>query len=106
MNIYIYLGRLLIDFVVLFHCRFKIDTNYVGEPPAIEVTITNLNDNIDEKFLTEMVQKCGPYEELVIYTHPVTKKHLSLARIVFMDVSAARRFIEKFNDTSVMGKVR
>lgn len=85
--------------------RFKIDKNYFGEPPAVEVTITNLNDNIDEKFLSDMVQKCGPFEELVIFTHPMTKKHLHLARIVFIDVSSARRCIEKFNDTSVMGKV-
>lgn len=50
--------------------------------------------------------KCGAFEELVIYTHPVTKKHLHLARIVFMEVPSARLFIEKYHDKSVMGKVR
>lgn len=88
----------------MFH-RFKIDINYVGEPPAIEVTVTNLNDNIDEKFLADMAQKCGAFEELIIYTHPVTKKHLHLARIVFMEVPPAKLFINKFNEKSVMGKV-
>lgn len=69
------------------------------------MTVSNLNDNIDEKFLSDMVQRCGAFEELVIYTHPVTKKHLHLARIVFMDVASARQFIDKYNDKSVMGKV-
>lgn len=52
-----------------------------------------------------MVQKCGSFDELVIYYHPLTKRHLSLARIVFIDVKSARYCIEKYNGTSVMGKV-
>lgn len=85
--------------------RFKIDQNYVGQPPAVEITITNLNDNIDKQFLTDMVNKFGCLDELNIYYHPVTNKHLGLARIVFENVKSARYCIEKFNGKSVMGKV-
>lgn len=85
--------------------RFKIDQNYVGEPPAVEITITNLNDNIDKQFLKNLLQKYGTYDELHIYYHPVTNKHLGLARIVFESVKSAKACIAKYNDTSVMGKV-
>ncbi|XP_049793284.1 histone-lysine N-methyltransferase SETD1B [Schistocerca nitens] len=85
--------------------RFKIDANYVGEPPPLEVTICNLNDNIDKAFLTDMVQKFGVVEELFIYYHPVTNKHLGLARVVFESVKSAKSCVEKLNNTSVMGKV-
>lgn len=34
---------------------FQIDANYVGAPPPLEVTISNLNDNIDKAFLSELV---------------------------------------------------
>ncbi|XP_053697450.1 histone-lysine N-methyltransferase SETD1 [Sabethes cyaneus] len=85
--------------------RFKIDQNYIGEPPAIEITITNLNDNIDKPFLSELLAKYGVYTELYIYYHPVTHKHLGLARIVFENVRSARMCVEKLNGTSVMGKI-
>lgn len=86
--------------------RFKIDQNYVGEPPALEITITNLNDNIDKQFLKDLIRKCGPFDELNIYYHPTTNKHLGLARVVFESVKSSKACIEKFNGTSVMGKVK
>uniref|UniRef100_A0A182VQ29 [histone H3]-lysine(4) N-trimethyltransferase n=1 Tax=Anopheles minimus TaxID=112268 RepID=A0A182VQ29_9DIPT len=85
--------------------RFKIDQHYVGEPPAIEITITNLNDNIDKPFLSDMLAKCGTFTELYIYYHPVSNKHLGLARIVFEQVRSALMCVDKLNGTSVMGKV-
>ncbi|XP_068901901.1 histone-lysine N-methyltransferase SETD1 isoform X4 [Tenebrio molitor] len=85
--------------------RFKIDTNYVGEPPSIEVTIFHLNDNIDKQFLRDMVQKFGVMEELFIYYHPQTNKHLGIGRVVFETVAAAKSCVEKLNDTSVMGQI-
>ncbi|GAB0099249.1 hypothetical protein DMENIID0001_150990 [Sergentomyia squamirostris] len=85
--------------------RFKIDQNYVGEPPPVEITVSNLNDNIDKNFLAELIQKCGPTDEMHIYYHPVTNKHLGLARIVFKSTKSARACIERFNGTSVMGKI-
>lgn len=86
--------------------RLKIDQNYVGQPPPIEITLTNLNDNIDQQFLAGMLSKCGLYDELVIHHHPITNKHLGIARIVFENSKAARLCIEKYNQKSVMGKVR
>jgi histone-lysine N-methyltransferase SETD1 len=34
-----------------------VDENYVGEPPKVEVTIENLNDNVDNAFLQNMVAR-------------------------------------------------
>lgn len=76
----------------------------MGEPPSIEVTISQLNDNIDKQFLKDMVQKFGVLEELSIYYHPATNKHLGLGRVVFETVKAAKACVEKLNNTSVMGK--
>ena len=85
--------------------RLTIDINYIGEPPPIEITITNLNDNIDNTFLNEMMQKCGILDEITIYRHPVTNKHLGLARLVFNTVRGARNAVDKYHKKSVMGKV-
>jgi len=85
--------------------RFKIDSNYCGEPPPLEVTFCHLNDNIDKTFLTNMVQKFGSVEELTIYYHPITNKHLGIARVVFETTKASKACVEKLNNTSVMGKV-
>lgn len=51
------------------------------------------------------VQKFGPVEELFIYYHPVSNKHLGLARVVFEAIKSAAACVEKLNNTSVMGKV-
>ena len=85
--------------------RFKIDSNYCGEPPPLEVTFCHLNDNIDKTFLSDMVQKFGAVEELIVYYHPVTNKHLGIARVVFETTKASKACVEKLNNTSVMGKV-
>ncbi|EDV98549.1 histone-lysine N-methyltransferase SETD1 [Drosophila grimshawi] len=85
--------------------RFVIDSDYVGQPPAIEVTVVNLNDNIDRQFLSSLLDKCGPTDEINIYHHPTTNKHLGIARIVFESTRGARQFIEKYNQKSVMGKI-
>lgn len=52
-----------------------------------------------------MVQKFGNTEEQVIFYHPVTNKHLGLAKLVFELVKSAQAFVNKYNGTSVMGKV-
>lgn len=88
-----------------FSYRFRIDKNYVGTPPQLEITIGNLNDNIDKAFLTDMMNKVGPHEELTIFYHPVTRRHLGFGRIVFQDVKYSKLCIEKYNGKSVMGQV-
>ncbi|EDW66490.2 histone-lysine N-methyltransferase SETD1 [Drosophila virilis] len=85
--------------------RFVIDSHYVGQPPAIEVTVVNLNDNIDKQFLSGLLDKCGPTDEINIYHHPTTNKHLGIARIVFESTKGARQFVDKYNQKSVMGKI-
>lgn len=77
----------------------------MGKPPSIEVTIFHLNDNIDKQFLRDMVEKYGTVEELFIYYHPLTNKHLGIGRVIFEDVKYAKLCVEKLNNTSVMGKV-
>lgn len=64
-----------------------------------------MNDNVDENFLRNLLQKCGPTEEQIIYRHPRTQRRLGIARIVFVDVKSARTCIEKYNQQSVMGNV-
>lgn len=49
--------------------------------------------------------KFGKVDLLQIYYHPITKKHLGLAKIIFEEPSAARFCVQKLNETSVMGKV-
>lgn len=95
----------ILNFYIFFNHRFKIDSNYVGEPPSIEVTIFHLNDNIDKQFLRDMVQKYGIIEELFIYYHPISNKHLGISRVVFETVKGAKLCVEKLNNTSVMGKI-
>ena len=83
---------------------FQIDSNYVGEPPKTEVTIENLNDNVDRQFLGRMVEKIGKLEEMVLFYHPVTNKHLGLARLVFEQVRGAKECVKQLHGKSVMGK--
>lgn len=90
---------------IFFCCRFRIDKNYVGIPPQLEITIRNLNDNIDKAFLADMMNKVGPYEELTIFYHPLTNRHLGFGRVVFQDVKHSKLCIEKYNGKSVMGQV-
>ena len=41
----------------------------MGEPPKLEVTIENLNDNVNEQFLSNMVGKYGELEVRFVTTH-------------------------------------
>jgi AGAP002246-PA len=69
------------------------------------VSITNLNDNINKTFLEDMVKKCGSVDEIEIFYHPKSKKHLGLARVIFSDKEGAKSCVLKLNSTSVMGKI-
>ena len=51
----------------------------MGEPPKVEVTVENLNDNVEKQFLSQMVTKFGIVELMDIYYHPKTQKHLGAA---------------------------
>ncbi len=82
----------------------QIDENYVGEPPKVEVTIENLNDNVDRQFLQGLVNKMGAVEELTIGHHPANRKHLGIARLVFEEVRSAKECVRVLHEKSVMGK--
>lgn len=83
----------------------QIDSHYVGDPPPVEVSITNLNDNINSDFLTGMVKKFGVTEELTIFYHPKSNKHLGLAKLIFESEKSASLCVDKLHQTSVMGKI-
>lgn len=85
---------------------FLIDDNYVGKPPSIQVTVTNLNDNIDRNFFKNILAKhwSEGYEEFQLFYHPVTNKHLGVAHVTFKRPSFAKSFVEKLHDTSIMGQ--
>lgn len=72
-------------------------------PPAREVSFFDLNDNINQQFLIEFCRKCGDVGEAKIYFHPITKKHLGIARVVFGRVRGAKDCIERYDNKSVMG---
>ena len=84
--------------------RFKIDENYVGEPPKVEVTVENMNDNIDKQFLMRMIEKCGVIEDVKIYYHPITGKHLGLAHLCFEEVKSAKDCVKLLHGRTVMGQ--
>ena len=65
----------------------------------------NLNDNIDKQFLSNRIEKFGDWEELHIDYHPVSKKHLGLARIVFKHVQGAKDCVAALHGKSIMGKL-
>ena len=48
---------------------------------AKEVTFSNLNDNINQNFLHDMCKSFGIIEEVKIYYHPKTKKHLGVGKV-------------------------
>ncbi|GFY66481.1 histone-lysine N-methyltransferase SETD1B-A [Trichonephila inaurata madagascariensis] len=85
--------------------RFKIDENYVGIPPPVQVTIKNLNDNINKQFLDDMLKKYGELEQSQIFYHPKTRKHLRLAHITFTTIHAAKLCVDRLNRSTVMGDV-
>ncbi|GMR42839.1 hypothetical protein PMAYCL1PPCAC_13034 [Pristionchus mayeri] len=85
--------------------NLTVDDQYIGIPPKREVTISNLNDNVNEKFLRDMTnnQKLTP-EEVIVFHHPGTRKHLTMALILFKNSKSARLFVEANNEASLMGQ--
>lgn len=71
----------------------------------MEITITNLNDNVNRTFLESLLRKYGAVEECCIYYHPKTKKHLGTARVTFFEAKAARLCKEKLDNASIMGNL-
>ena len=91
--------------ILLSQFSRQIDEHYVGQPPKVEITITNLNDNVNRTFLEGLLSKYGRVEECCIFYHPKTKKHLGTAKVTFAEARAARICKEKLHQTSIMGNV-
>ena len=77
--------------------------SYLHSTPQ-QVTMDNLNDNINLEFLSNKLQKFGEWDSLVIDYHPVTKKHLGLARVMFKLVGSAVACVAALHGRSMMGK--
>lgn len=84
--------------------RFTIDDNYVGDPPEIQVSIENINDNIDENFLLKELTRIGKVRTLEIIRHRKTGQHLGLAKVEFESVQEALACVENFNGKQMMGR--
>ena len=65
------------------------DEYFVGKPLAKEVTFANLNDNINQNFLEDMCINFGTIEEVKIYYHPRTKKHLGVGKVKYLTIEIA-----------------
>ncbi|VDO04496.1 unnamed protein product [Rodentolepis nana] len=85
--------------------NFKYDIYYIGKYPDKEVTFSNLNDNITTKNLNQMCQQFGAIEEVKVYFHPQTQKHMGIGKVVFRLAKSAQLCVEKLNKTSKMGNI-
>ncbi|ESO04894.1 hypothetical protein HELRODRAFT_78255, partial [Helobdella robusta] len=83
----------------------QVDANYNLPIRPKEVTFSNINNNVNKTFLLEMCQNFGVVQDCNIYYHPINKKHLGLATVLFSTSSAAQRCVEKLNNTSSMGYI-
>ncbi|KAK2098132.1 Histone-lysine N-methyltransferase setd1b [Saguinus oedipus] len=85
--------------------KFKIDQFYMGPVPPKQVTFDTLNDNIRENFLRDMCKKYGEVEEVEILYNLRTKKHLSIAKVVFATIWGAKKVLQHLHSTSVVGNI-
>ncbi|MGH0147917.1 UNVERIFIED_CONTAM: hypothetical protein FKN15_011210 [Acipenser sinensis] len=85
--------------------KFKIDDCYVGPVPPKEVTFAKLNDNIREGFLSDMCKRFGEIEQVEILYNPINKKHLGIAKVIFVSVKGAKDAVQNLHKTSVMGNI-
>jgi len=58
------------------------DANYVGTVLPKEVTFCNLNNNINDMFLREMCKSYGVIDDVTIYYHPKTRRHLGIGTVM------------------------
>ena len=94
-------SKIVFDFA---QTQFVIDDHYIGEPPEIQVSIENLNDNIDEKFLSNELRKMGELRSVEILKHPQTKAHLGMAKVQFISKRSAQACVETYNGKQLMGR--
>lgn len=83
--------------------QFLIDEHYLGQPPRVQVSIDNLNDNINENFLMGDLIKLGKVRNLEIIRDS-KGTHLGMAKVQFEQVSAAERCVTAWNNKDLMGR--
>lgn len=65
-----------------FWCEyFQYDEHYVGTVLPKEVTFCNLNNNINNSFLRDMCKNYGVMEDVTVYYHPKTRRHLGIGTV-------------------------
>jgi len=58
------------------------DANYVGTVLPKEVTFCNLNNNINDSFLREMCKSYGVVDDVTVFYHPKTRRHLGIGMVM------------------------
>jgi len=73
---------IIIIILACFVCDyFQYDANYVGTVLPKEVTFCNLNNNINDSFLRDMCKRHGVVDDVAIYYHPKTRRHLGIGKV-------------------------
>lgn len=49
--------------------------------------------------------QCGQIQQLEIFSHDLSRKHLGVARLVFEETESAKHCVKKLNNATLMGKV-
>ncbi|ESN99077.1 hypothetical protein HELRODRAFT_67343, partial [Helobdella robusta] len=70
-----------------------------------EVSFFNLNNNVDVPFLTDICKFAGSIEDVKIYLHPTTKKHLGIGSVLYTSTKAAKVCVDKLNNSTSMGNI-
>lgn len=83
--------------------KFKYDKWSVGSPPMKSIFIYGLNDNINQEFLTSIFQPHGSIDQLKVYYHPKSRKHLGIAFVSFSKSSVTKEILAKYHGTQIMG---
>ena len=62
-------------------CFLQYDQYSVGTILPKEVTFVNLNNNVNQAFLRDMCKGIGNIEDVIIYYHPKSKRHLGIGMV-------------------------
>lgn len=71
--------------------------------PRDTIRFSNLNDNIDRKFLHELCEVYGDIIEYKVYFDPQTNKHTGTGKVVFDSGTNSDHVVGLLNGRSVMG---
>jgi len=86
---------------------FQYDANYVGTVLPKEVTFCNLNNNINDSFLRDMCKSHGLIDDVSVYYHPKTRRHLGIGTVLYhisQGSHSSRNVLEFFFDFPRSGK--